>query len=255
MSRPYIIAGNWKMNKTVAESVALAKELAVLVPTPIANVSVVIAPTFLATASVVEAVKGSGVDVAVQDVHFENQGAFTGKVSVDMVKDLGVKYVILGHSEQRSYFGETDLLVNKKTQKVLAAGLTPIICIGETLDERNSGRLESVLTTQVNGAYADVSAEDAAKTVIAYEPVWAIGTGVTASDEQAQDAQALVRSLVANLYGQDVADKVVIQYGGSMKGDNALGLLGQKDIDGGLIGGAALKAETFIAIINAAKSV
>ena len=255
MSRPYIIAGNWKMNKTVAESVALAKEIAALVPAPIANVSVVIAPTFLATASVVEAVKGSGVDVAVQDVHFENQGAFTGKVSVDMVKDLGVKYVILGHSEQRSYFGETDALVNKKTQKVLAAGLTPIICIGETLDERNSGRLESVLTTQVNGAYADVSSEDAAKTVIAYEPVWAIGTGVTASDEQAQDAQALVRSLVAKLYGQDIADKVVIQYGGSMKGDNALGLLGQKDIDGGLIGGAALKAETFIAIINAAKSV
>ncbi len=252
--RTFYIAGNWKMNKNVAESVALAKEVAAAAK-PKAGVEVIIAPTYLALASVVEAVKGSAVQVAAQDVHWENQGAFTGKVSVDMLKDLGVKYVILGHSEQRSYFGETDETVNKKTRKVLEAGLKPIVCIGETLEERNSGKLELVLKTQVEGAYAGVSAEEALKTVIAYEPVWAIGTGVTATDEQAQDTQAFVRTLVAGLYGQDVANQLSIQYGGSMKPENAQGLLQQNDIDGGLIGGAALKSENFVSIVEAANAV
>lgn len=251
--RTFYIAGNWKMNKTVSESVALAKAVAAEAA-PKAGVEVIVAPHYLALASVCEAVKGSAVQVAAQDVHWENQGAFTGKVSVDMLQDIGVKFVILGHSEQRQFFGETDETVNKKTKKVLAAGLKPIVCIGETLEERNAGQLETVLKTQVEGAYADISAEDVLNTVIAYEPVWAIGTGVTATDEQAQEAQVIVRGFLANIYGAEVAAKVSIQYGGSMKPENAAGLLGQNDIDGGLIGGASLKADSFIAIVNAANS-
>ncbi|MDR0515424.1 MAG: triose-phosphate isomerase [Fibromonadaceae bacterium] len=250
--RKYIIAGNWKMNKTVAESVALAKEI-VEKTKGISKTEVVIAPTYLAAAKVADIVNGSNVKLAVQDIHWENQGAFTGKVSVDMVKEIGVEYIIIGHSEQRQFFHETDATVNLKAKKVLSAGLKPIICIGETLGERNGGKLESVLTTQVEGAYKDISESDALKTVIAYEPVWAIGTDVVATDEQAQEAQKYVRSLVAKLYGESVAEALRIQYGGSMKPDNAVGLLSQKDIDGGLIGGAALKADSFFSIIDAAE--
>ncbi|MBN8464346.1 MAG: triose-phosphate isomerase, partial [Dechloromonas sp.] len=184
-----------------------------------------------------------------------NQGAYTGKVSADMLKEIGVDFVIIGHSEQRSYFGETDETVNKKVRKVQSLDMTPIICIGETLAERKEGRLEAVLTTQVNGAYAGLSADDARRTVIAYEPVWAIGTGVTASDDEAQEAHAFVRGLLASLYGDDVAQSISIQYGGSMKPENAAGLLAQKDIDGGLIGGAALKAESFLGIVTPGESI
>jgi triosephosphate isomerase len=248
----YVIAGNWKMNKTVTESVELAQALA---GAELAEgVTAIVSPTYLAAGKVADVLKDSAVKVAVQDVHWEDQGAYTGKISVDMVKEIGAEYVILGHSEQRQYFGETDATVNKKTKKVLSAGLTPIVCIGETLTERESGKLESVLRTQVEGAYAGISAEDAAKSIIAYEPVWAIGTGVTASDEQAQETQAFVRSLVAALYSGDIAENITIQYGGSMKPANAGGLLGQNDIDGGLIGGASLKADDFLAIIEAAKN-
>ncbi|MDR2583193.1 MAG: triose-phosphate isomerase [Fibromonadaceae bacterium] len=252
--RSYIIAGNWKMNKTVAESIALAQEI-VAKTKGISKTEVVIAPTYLAAAKVADIIKGSNVKLAVQDIHWENQGAYTGKVSIDMVKEIGAEYVIIGHSEQRQYFHETDETVNKKAKKVLSAGLKPIICIGETLDERNGGKLETVLTTQINGAYKDISKEDALKTVIAYEPVWAIGTGVVATDEQAQEAQKYVRSLVAKLYGESVAEDIRIQYGGSMKPDNADGLLAQKDIDGGLIGGASLKADSFFSIISAAEKI
>jgi triosephosphate isomerase (TIM) len=251
--RRYVIAGNWKMNKTVEESVTLAKEI-VAAAKDIKNTTVVIAPTYLATAKVADVVKGTNVKLAVQDIHWENQGAFTGKISVDMVKAAGVEFVILGHSEQRQYFGETDATINKKLKKVLEAGLTAIVCVGETLEERNSGRLEEVLKTQITGSYAGVSAEDVAKTVIAYEPVWAIGTGVTATDDQAQETQKYVRSVVAAMSGDAVANGITIQYGGSMKPDNADGLLNQNDIDGGLIGGAALKAETFLGIIKAAEA-
>jgi triosephosphate isomerase (TIM) len=250
--RKFIIAGNWKMNKNVAESVALAQSIVAAVK-DIRNVEVVIAPTFLAAAKVADVVKGTNVKLAVQDIHWQDQGAFTGKISVDMVKEIGVEYVIIGHSEQRQYFGETDLTVNSKTKKVLAADLKPIVCIGETLDERQSGRLEQVLSTQIKGAYAGISEADALKTVIAYEPVWAIGTGVTATDEQAQETQAYCRSVVKEIYGASVADALRIQYGGSMKPENAKGLLNQKDIDGGLIGGAALKAESFLGIIAPAE--
>ncbi|MCL2283955.1 MAG: triose-phosphate isomerase [Fibromonadales bacterium] len=250
--RSYIIAGNWKMNKTVAESVALAKEI-VEKTKGISKAEVVIAPTYLAVAKVADVIKGSNVKLAVQDIHWKDQGAFTGKVSVDMVKEIGAEYVIIGHSEQRQYFHETDETVNLKAKKVLAAGLKPIICIGETLDERKAGKLESVLTAQVEGAYKDISTEDALKTVIAYEPVWAIGTGVVATDDQAQEAQKYVRSLVAKLYGESAAEAIRIQYGGSMNAANAAGLLAQKDIDGGLIGGASLKSDSFFSIIDAAE--
>ncbi|HNO14048.1 MAG TPA: triose-phosphate isomerase, partial [Accumulibacter sp.] len=180
--RKIVIAGNWKMNKTVADSVKLAAEV-VAAAKDVKNVVVAIAPTYLALAKVAEVVKGSNVKLAAQDVHWENQGAYTGKVSADMLKEIGVDFVIIGHSEQRTYFGETDETVNKKVRKVQSLGLTPIICIGETLAERKDGRLEAVLTTQVNGAYAGLSRDEALRTVIAYEPVWAIGTGVTASDD------------------------------------------------------------------------
>lgn len=252
--RKYIIAGNWKMNKTVAQSVELAQAV-VAVAKDFKKTEIVIAPTFLATAKVADVVKGTNVKLAVQDIHWKDQGAFTGKVSVDMVKELGVEYIIIGHSEQRQYFGETDKTVNEKTKKTLAAGLKPIICIGETLDERNGGKLETVLTTQIKGAYEGLSEADALNTVIAYEPVWAIGTGVTATNEQAQETQAFCRSVVKAIYGAKVAESITIQYGGSMNAGNAAGLLAQKDIDGGLIGGAALKADTFVAIIAAAEQI
>lgn len=251
--RQFIIAGNWKMNLSVDQSVALAKDI-VEISKEIKKTSIVIAPTYLALSKVADVIKGSNVKLACQDIHWQDQGAFTGKVSIDMVKDLGVEYVIIGHSEQRQYFGETNETVNLKVKKTLSAGLTPIICIGETLDERNGGNLESVLSAQIKGAYQDISKEEALNTVIAYEPVWAIGTGVVATDEQAQDTQAFVRSVLQDIYGEEVANALRIQYGGSMKPDNAAGLLGQKDIDGGLIGGAALKADSFFAIISAAEA-
>lgn len=251
--RQYIIAGNWKMNKTVSESIVLAQGIVEAVK-DIKKTEVVIAPTYLAAAKVADVVKGTNVKLAIQDIHWKDQGAYTGKVSVDMVKEIGAEYIIIGHSEQRQYFHETEETVNLKVKKTLAAGLKPIICIGETLDQRNGGQLETVLTTQVKGAYEGVSAEDAAKTVIAYEPVWAIGTGVVATDEQAEETQKFVRSIVAEIYGADLADALRIQYGGSMKPGNAAGLLAQKNIDGGLIGGAALKADSFFAIVAAAEA-
>jgi len=247
--RKIVIAGNWKMNKTVSESVKLAQEVVEAVK-GIQKVEVAIAPTFLAAAKVADVVKGTNVKLSLQDVHWEDQGAFTGKVSVDMAKEIGAEYIIIGHSEQRTYFGETDETVNKKAKKTLAASLKPIICIGETLEEREGGKLETVLRTQVTGAYEGLSEADALNTVIAYEPVWAIGTGVTATDEQAQEAHAFVRSLLADLYGENTAESISIQYGGSMKPGNAEGLLNQKDIDGGLIGGAALQADSFFGIIE-----
>ncbi|HPT50637.1 MAG TPA: triose-phosphate isomerase [Accumulibacter sp.] len=247
--RKIVIAGNWKMNKTVAESVKLAADV-VAAAKNIKNVVVAIAPTYLALAKVAEVINGSNVKLAAQDVHWENQGAFTGKISADMLKEIGVDFVIIGHSEQRSYFGETDETVNKKVKKVQSLGMTPIICIGETLAERQGGQLESVLTRQVTGAYEGLSGDDALRTVIAYEPVWAIGTGVTASDDEAQQAHAFVRNLLATRFGNSVAQSISIQYGGSMKPENAAGLLAQKDIDGGLIGGAALKADSFLGIVT-----
>ncbi len=251
--RQYIIAGNWKMNKTVSESVQLAKDIVAAVKN-VKKTEVVIAPTYLAAAKVADVVKGTNVKLAIQDIHWMDQGAFTGKVSVDMVKEIGAEYIIIGHSEQRQYFHETNETVNLKVKKTLSAGLKPIICIGETLPEREGSILKEILGLQVKGAFNGVSEEDAAKCVLAYEPVWAIGTGKTATDEQAEETQAYIRSVVKEIYGEKVAEGMSIQYGGSMKPANAAGLLAQKNIDGGLIGGAGLKADTFFAIISAAEA-
>lgn len=252
--RKKIIVGNWKMNKTVEDSAKLAADLVAAVKDqPFAGqVEIGIAPTFLALDRVAGILKGSPIKLAAQDVHFENQGAFTGKVSVDMLKAIGVTHVILGHSEQRTLFGETDASVNRKTVKVLAEGLVPIVCVGETLAEREADVTEKVVETQIRAAYQGVSAGDAARTVIAYEPVWAIGTGRNATDDQAQAVHKYIRGLLSGLYGASTADAVRIQYGGSMKPENAAGLLKQPDVDGGLIGGAALKADSFLGIIRAA---
>jgi triosephosphate isomerase len=247
--RRTIIAGNWKMNKTVPEAVELAK--AVVAATKGAESEVVVCPTFVCLDAVNQVVKGTHVALGAQDVHFEKSGAFTGKVSCDMLKSVGVKYVIIGHSEQRTYFGETNETVNKKVKAVLAAGLLPIICVGETLAEREGNITEKVVEDHVRGAYKDLSASDAQKTVIAYEPVWAIGTGKVASPEQAQDVHAFIRKLLVKIYDEPTSSIIRIQYGGSMKADNAKELLGKPDIDGGLIGGAALKAEDFNGIVRA----
>lgn len=252
--RKKIIAGNWKMNKSVEESAKLAMELveAVKGQAFAEKTDIVVCPSYLALDRVAGIIKGSPIKLGAQDAHWENQGAFTSKVSVDMLKSVGVTYVILGHSEPRTLFGETDVNVNKKTLKVLAEGLIPIVCVGETLAEREGNITENVVGSQVRAAYQGVSAQDAAKTVIAYEPVWAIGTGRTASDDQAQAVHKYIRGLLQELYGGEAAEAVRIQYGGSMKAENAAGLLTQPDIDGGLIGGAALKADGFLGIIKAA---
>jgi triosephosphate isomerase len=251
MTRRKILAGNWKMHMNAEQSAALAAEIAAgLKDKPLVH-EVVVCPTYVSLDRVSAMLKGTSVAVGAQDMHWEKQGAFTGKISGDMLKDIGVEYVILGHSEQRAYFGETDETVNRKTVKALADGLKPIICVGETLEEREGNVTEKVVETQVRGAYAGLSAADAARTVIAYEPVWAIGTGRTATAQQAQDVHKFIRGLLASLYDAPTAEAVRIQYGGSMKPENAAELLSQPDIDGGLIGGAALKSESFLGIIFA----
>jgi len=248
--RQRIIAGNWKMNKTIPEAVELAT--GVVAATAGAKAEVVVCPTYVCLAAVGEVVKGTHVALGAQDPHWEKSGAFTGKVSADMLLSAGVRYVIIGHSEQRTYFHETNETVNKKVKTALAAGLLPIVCVGETLAERDAGRTEAVVEDHVNGAYAGLSAEDALKTVIAYEPVWAIGTGKVATPEQAQEVHAFIRNtLLKRLYGAEVAAAIRIQYGGSMKADNAPELLAKPDIDGGLIGGAALKPADFAGIVKA----
>ena len=251
--RRKIIAGNWKMNKTVDESAAYAAELVKLCQgQPFAQAAdIVICPTYLALDRVSGLLKGSPVRLGAQDVHWENQGAFTGKVSADMLRALGVTYVILGHSEQRTLFQETDENVRRKVGKVLAEGMTPILCVGETLSEREAGRTEAVVSTQLRAGIAGLSRQETGTLVIAYEPVWAIGTGKNATDAEAQAVHMSIRTLLAEIHGDELAQSVRIQYGGSMKPDNAAGLLRQPDVDGGLIGGASLKADSFLGIIKA----
>jgi len=248
MSRKIFIAGNWKMNTTVQEAVALAKSIVEKVG-DFNDVDVAICPPYTNLYAVAEVLKGTPVKLGAQDVYWEEKGAYTGKISCSMLKSVGVTHVLIGHSERRSYFGETDEFVNKKTKVALTSGLLPIICIGETLDERKSGVMEKVLETQVRGAFKSISQDDALKCVIAYEPVWAIGTGETATPEQANQAHKFIRGLLGEIYNKDVAQAIIIQYGGSMKPGNAKELLGQSDVDGGLIGGASLKADDFAGII------
>ncbi len=249
MSRKVIIAGNWKMNKTASEGKALVEALKPLVA-DIDNVEIGVAPPFTSLSAVVEAAKGSNIKVGAQNIHWAESGAFTGEISAAMLKETGVDFVITGHSERRQYFGETDETVNKRTKAALAAGLDVIVCIGELLEEREGNKTEAVLETQLKGGLADLTAADMAKVVVAYEPVWAIGTGKTATPEMAQDTQAFCRKVLIEMFGTDVAETVRIQYGGSMKAENSAELVAQQDIDGGLIGGASLKADTFAALIK-----
>ncbi len=248
MARTTIIAGNWKMNKTAAEGKALVEALKPLVA-GVKDVDVVVCPPFTTLSAVIAAAAGSNVKVGAQNLHWAANGAFTGEISAEMLKDVGVEYVIIGHSERRQYFGETDITVNQRLKAALAAGLKPMVCIGETLEEREGNRTEAVIDTQVKGGFAGISPEQMANLVIAYEPVWAIGTGKTATPAMAQETHAYIRRVVGQLFGPAAAAAVRIQYGGSMKPDNAKELLSQPDIDGGLIGGASLKAADFAGIV------
>ena len=252
MSRRYFIAGNWKMNKTAAEAKALIAEINALVGAETA-VDVAVCPTFTALDAASQALKGSNVKLGAQNMYFEKSGAFTGEISADMLKEFGTEYVILGHSERREYFKECDCLINKKVKAVLANGMKPILCVGETLEQREGGKTIDVVSEQTVGGLKDVSKEDAENVVVAYEPVWAIGTGKTATPEMAQEVHAEIRKVLAKLFGADTAEKIQILYGGSMKPENADALLKEKDIDGGLIGGAALKADSFAALVKSAK--
>ncbi len=246
-----IIAGNWKMNKTRIEAEQLINALIPLVKDT--KNTVVICVPFTDLCKAVKLTKGTNIHVGAQNCHWKESGAFTGEIAPSMLTELGVEYVVIGHSERRTYFGETDATVLARTKAALAAGLKPIVCIGETLEERNSGNMEKVLQRQVREGFKDVTEEELANIVVAYEPVWAIGTGVTATDEQANDAIAFVRSVFADMYGKEAAEKLYIQYGGSMNDKNAEGLLNMSEIDGGLIGGASLVAEKFAAVVNAHK--
>ncbi|MBP5787780.1 MAG: triose-phosphate isomerase [Kiritimatiellae bacterium] len=249
--RKKIVAGNWKMNMTVAEAKALVAGL----KPELANfreVEVVVCPPFTALAAVSAELQGTNIDLGAQNMHWEKSGAYTGEVSPEMLRELFCHYVILGHSERRTYFHETDEIVNRKVKAALSWGLHPIVCVGETLQQREAGEVESVITTQVRGSLAGLSPREILDSVIAYEPVWAIGTGKTATSAQAQEVHALIRKILGQMFDPAVAQGVRIQYGGSMKPANARELLSMPDIDGGLIGGAALKADSFIAIAKAA---
>lgn len=246
-----IIAGNWKMNKTRKETKELIANLIPLVKDTKNTVIICVPYTDLDVA--VELTKETNIHVGAENCHWKESGAFTGEIAPSMLTELGVEYVVIGHSERRTYFGETDATVLARTKAALAAGLKPIVCIGETLEERNSGNMETVLRRQVVEGFADITADELKNIVVAYEPVWAIGTGVTATDEQANEAIGFVRSVFADKYGKQVADQLYIQYGGSMNDKNAAGLLAMAEIDGGLIGGASLVAEKFAAVVNAHK--
>ncbi len=250
--RKNIVAGNWKMNNDLAESKKLAKQVAKKIKEgKIKDTKVIIAPTFVSLASAVKATKNSRVKVAAQNMHFEESGAFTGEVSAKMLKSVGVKTVILGHSERREYFGETDELLAKKVDAALANKMKVIFCFGEVLADRKSSNHENVVESQISNGLFHLDASAFKNIVLAYEPVWAIGTGETASPEQAQDMHAFIRKTLANKYGIEVADDMSILYGGSCKPGNAKEIFSKPDVDGGLIGGAALNADDFFAIVNA----
>lgn len=244
--RKVIIAGNWKMNNTASEGVALVKAIAPLVTE--ATCDVVVCVPAIDIPAVSEALKGTNIRLGAENVHFAEKGAYTGEISAAMLKEYGVEYVIIGHSERRQYFGETDETVNKRTLTALTAGLTPIVCVGETLEERETGKTENVLHRQLEEGLKGV--EDLTKLVIAYEPVWAIGTGKTATAAQANETIGYIRKTLGELFCEKCAAKVRIQYGGSMNAGNCKELMAQEEIDGGLIGGASLKAPDFSAIVN-----
>jgi len=250
--RTPIIAGNWKLHKTVAETKATVKALAALVA-DVKNVEIVVCPPFTALAAAAEAACCTNVAIGSQNIFWEEKGAFTGEIAGNMIKSIGCKYVILGHSERRQYFKETNEFINKKVKAVLAEGLLPIICVGETLEEREKNIWNEVIKTQVTGCLAGFTKEEVSKMVVAYEPVWAIGTGKVASKEQAQEVHKFIRNLVEKLYDKPVAEAVRIQYGGSVKPDNVALLMSEPDIDGALVGGAALEADSFVKLVKFGK--
>ncbi len=247
----YVIAGNWKMNKTPAEAKVLIEEIKPLVKD--AACDVVVGVPFVDLHVALEATAGTNIGVAAQNCHWAESGAFTAEISALMLKEMGVQYVIIGHSERRQYFGETDQTVNKRVRAALDAGLTVILCVGEYLEQREQGVTAEVCAMQTKIALMGVSAEEMSRIIIAYEPVWAIGTGRTATAEQANEVCAQIRDVVKGLYDADVAAALTVQYGGSMNAANAAELLAQSDVDGGLIGGASLKAPDFATIVAAAK--
>lgn len=245
-----IIAGNWKMNKTRKETEQLITELVPLVKDT--NNTVIICVPYTDLDVAVRLTKGTNIHVGAENCHWKESGAFTGEVAPSMLTELGVEYVVIGHSERRTYFGETDATVLARTKAALAAGLKPIVCIGETLEERNGGNMEKVLSRQVLEGFADITADELANIIVAYEPVWAIGTGVTATSDQADEGNGFVRAAIEEVYGKDAAESVTVQYGGSMNAKNAEELLSKVNVDGGLIGGASLKAQDFSVIVAAA---
>ena len=247
----YIIAGNWKMNKLPSETYDFVKEIENA--TKGASCEVVCCTPFVNLTEAVRAAKGTHIKIGAENLHFEDSGAFTGEVSADMLRDIGVDYVIIGHSERRQYFAETDETVNKKTVKALSKGLIPIVCVGESLEQREAGITMDIIAIQIKKAFAGISAADAKKVVIAYEPIWAIGTGKTATADQAEEVCKGIRDIIGQLYCPNCAKEFTIQYGGSMNASNAAELLAKPDIDGGLIGGASLSAEKFAPIVEAAK--
>ncbi len=252
MSRKTIIAGNWKMYKTNVEALQLANQVKIKTK-DIRHTGIIICPPFTALAAVAEVVNDSAIAVGGQTMCVEKEGAFTGAISAGMIKSTGAIHVILGHSERRQYFGETDELVNKKIKTALEFGLKPIVCIGETLEQREGNITAEVVTKQLRGALADLEPQHVDRLIVAYEPIWAIGTGKTATPEQAQEVHSVIRGAITEWFGETTADNLVIQYGGSVKPENAESLLSQPDIDGALVGGACLKADSFSAIIHTAE--
>lgn len=247
--RKQIIAGNWKMNKTGAEAIELVKALKVKLIN-IDRVDMVVCPPYTALYQTAEILKTSKIELGAQDVYWEESGAYTGEISTSMLKDVGCNYVIIGHSERRQYFGETNQTVNKKVKKAIESGITAILCVGESLEQRKAGITEDIVETQLREGLAGISKGQIQKLIFAYEPIWAIGTGVTATPQQAQEVHQFIRELMQKLYDSTIADEIRIQYGGSVKPENAAELLAQTDIDGALVGGASLKAELFVDIIK-----
>lgn len=248
MRRP-LIAGNWKMHKTVERAINLTGDLVSLV-NEVEDVEIVVCPPFTALDAVLDTIVGTNINVGAQNMHWETEGAYTGEVSPLMLKQMGCSYVIIGHSERRQYFAETDENVNKKVQAAFKFSLLPIVCVGEKLEERESGITKQVIMQQVREGLKGLEPDEAVKLVVAYEPVWAIGTGKTASNQDAQNVIAFIRDEIADMYGSDVAEKVRILYGGSVKADNITALMQEKDIDGALVGGASLEAQSFADIVK-----
>ncbi|MFC1514278.1 triose-phosphate isomerase [Candidatus Omnitrophota bacterium] len=248
--RMVFIAGNWKMYKVKEEARALCEGLKGTVGEPSDKVCVAVCPPYTALQEAASALAGSAIKLGAQNLHWEKEGAFTGELSGAMLKDAGCSFVIIGHSERRKYFGETNASVNKKVRAALSAGLTPIVCVGETLEERNANRALAVVEDHITGALQGIESSDILKIVIAYEPVWAIGTGVNATPEQAEEVHKFIRGLIAKLYSQEASENILILYGGSVKPDNIEVLIKEKDIDGALVGGAALKVDSFTQIVK-----